>query len=343
MQFQRIKNLASHRVRILFTGGEPLMNWDCLISLAHDAITLGKKFGKAVELSLQTNGVLLDHSKLSLLKDLNFRIGVSLDGYDEVSNSLRIFRNGKNSFHSVCSKIGILNSSDISYGILSTITKKNINKIPEYVVWLEKMNCRALKFSWIYNQGRAREKTDLIPSASEGINLMKKLIKMIEGREITNLALVSLLYYLDTLLIFDRPYMCRRSPCGAITSVLSLDTNGDIYPCDCVTGIKDMRLGNILRDTINQIIHNETSSKLKSRSTESVSECKHCPWRLMCSSPCPARSYANHNNWFSLDKNECEISREFYPYLTERIAKSSILLNYWKRYSTSAKVIREIV
>jgi len=42
--------------------------------------------------------------------------------------------------------------------------------------------------------------------------------------------------------------MCLRSPCGAAREVVSINPNGDVYPCDGFKGVEEFKMGNILNE-----------------------------------------------------------------------------------------------
>ena len=80
-------------LRIQITGGEPLLNLD----LAEELKDFGKKTGRRLSLSLQTNATLIDAAIARRIKALGCAVGVSIDGIG-ASNCLRVFADGSDSF-----------------------------------------------------------------------------------------------------------------------------------------------------------------------------------------------------------------------------------------------------
>ena len=81
-----------------------------------------------VNVTIQTNGTLLDRAMLTTLKNLGIRVGVSLDGDAEATGRHRRYANGRNSFDAVADGLDLLRSPefrDCYGGILCTIDVEN--------------------------------------------------------------------------------------------------------------------------------------------------------------------------------------------------------------------------
>ena len=79
-------------LRIQFTGGEPLLRLDLMGAVA----AFGKRTGRKLVLSVQTNGTLLTPQTCLQLRAIQCGVGVSLDGMGD-ANSLRTFPDGTGS------------------------------------------------------------------------------------------------------------------------------------------------------------------------------------------------------------------------------------------------------
>ena len=115
-------------IRIVLHGGEPLLAG---VSLISDAVTLirehlSPKIG--VDLRLQTNGTLLDAALLDIMRALDIRIGVSLDGGSVHHDRHRKYADGRGSYKSVAHALRLLNLPayrDLFAGLLCTVDLKN--------------------------------------------------------------------------------------------------------------------------------------------------------------------------------------------------------------------------
>lgn len=107
---------------LIFFGGEPLLNF----KLIKHAVSYINRSGlkESFCYSITTNGTLVTREIAEFLKDHQFAILLSMDGYENEFN-YRKFRNGKPSVSKVLKNIDLLRSCDVSFEIRATITSDN--------------------------------------------------------------------------------------------------------------------------------------------------------------------------------------------------------------------------
>ncbi|RJO77715.1 FxsB family radical SAM/SPASM domain protein [Nocardia panacis] len=115
-------------VQLVFHGGEPLLAGHAELAFfaRHARETLGKHLG--VQLSMQTNGVLLDDEFLRLCAQWNIGIGVSLDGDATANDRHRRDRRGRGSHADVAAALARLSAPEYRHlygGLLCTIDVAN--------------------------------------------------------------------------------------------------------------------------------------------------------------------------------------------------------------------------
>ncbi|MFC7527808.1 FxsB family cyclophane-forming radical SAM/SPASM peptide maturase [Actinoplanes sp. GCM10030250] len=113
------------RVRVVLHGGEPLLyGRERLAELAGRA-RAAFPAGCAVEIGMQTNGVLLDEATVSMLVECDIKVGVSVDGVAVEHDRHRRLPDGRGSFAAVERGLAILRKRENvrSYaGLLCTIS-----------------------------------------------------------------------------------------------------------------------------------------------------------------------------------------------------------------------------
>lgn len=109
-------------VTLIFFGGEPLVKFD-IIQYTVNQIKEHYKDCK-YSFSITTNGTLLNKERVLFLRDNNFAVLVSMDGYDNDYNH-RHFRNGKSSVARVLRNIDILKDLRVPFEIRATLTSDN--------------------------------------------------------------------------------------------------------------------------------------------------------------------------------------------------------------------------
>lgn len=123
---------------IIFYGGEPLLNFEVLeyVVLRIQELSNIEPCIKNIDLSVVTNGLLLDEYKLKRLKELCVSIAISIDGCSEEANEQRIDIAGKPTFPKVIKVLDLAKKLETSIALSVTLTEKTIrdkNKILELI------------------------------------------------------------------------------------------------------------------------------------------------------------------------------------------------------------------
>lgn len=122
---------------IIFYGGEPLVNYDVLVHIAEKINRLRdiEKCIKHMEMSIVTNGLLLTEERALKLQELGVSIAISVDGFTEEANAMRVDVAGNNVFYKIlqtldmCKKIGVEVSLSVTLSEETIKDTKNILKL----------------------------------------------------------------------------------------------------------------------------------------------------------------------------------------------------------------------
>ncbi|NRQ33603.1 FxsB family radical SAM/SPASM domain protein [Nonomuraea sp. NN258] len=130
-----IQRIAEHAeqhklpaIEVILHGGEPLLAGPELISRLVRGVRSAVGAGTRVDVNLQTNGVRLDRSFLELMRSLEIRVGVSLDGDAEAHDRHRRFATGKGSHALVSESLRRLTAGpyhQLFSGLLCTVDIRN--------------------------------------------------------------------------------------------------------------------------------------------------------------------------------------------------------------------------
>lgn len=129
---QRIgEHARRHRlseVRVVLHGGEPLLVGPDRIADVATAVRGAVGPGTRVELSVQTNGLLLDPAMLDVLAEHRVRVGVSIDGDREANDRHRRHRDGRSSYDGLSRALALLDRPEYRHlygGLLCTVDVAN--------------------------------------------------------------------------------------------------------------------------------------------------------------------------------------------------------------------------
>lgn len=194
--------------RICFTGGEPFSRAD-FKELIKFAVDIG------IEVSIITNGTLINSDELDLIQSLNIKLNLSLDSITPLINDrLR----GKNVHSLVLNVLEECKKRKLNLQLYATISKKNLSQLDSLVVFAKKYGNR-IHFKEISTGGRLKDNNKLLLSPSE-----KEKLKNFENE--------------NTIAIDEK--------CWADGESIFMSSNGSLYLCNEIfVRQPNLKIGNI--------------------------------------------------------------------------------------------------
>lgn len=124
---------------IIFSGGEPLLNFKLLKRAIVYLRRKEKKEKRLVNISLLTNGLLLSQAKINFLLSQKVKIVVSLDGPKLVNDQNRIFANriNKSCFDKVMKNLMVAPNSQ--FGVSLVFNRRNFKTLPQNIAFLSSL------------------------------------------------------------------------------------------------------------------------------------------------------------------------------------------------------------
>jgi len=116
------------RIVVVLHGGEPLLAGPDVLERVVVAVRSAVPANTDVEVTIQTNGTLLDSRFLEIFHRHSVGVGVSLDGGGPIENRHRVYADGRESFHLVERALELLGRpehADVFTGVLCTIDLEN--------------------------------------------------------------------------------------------------------------------------------------------------------------------------------------------------------------------------
>lgn len=319
-----------------FHGGEPTMALADIRAVTEHAQRVYREAGKRLFLSIQTNGFYLSDAVCDFLADNNFAVRVSLDGTPEMHDEFRVDHRGRGSYRGVAAGIRRLQARGVAVHAVCVVHGGNVNRIVEMYESMAELDVASVRLIPVFQTGKAGEEDWLTGERyfTAYFEAVRHIIdKGRRGEKIVPLPnLVA--GEIGSLRSFRREYMCMRNPCGAGVNMITVDTNGDLYPCEEMVGKPEFIIGNLADTTIQAAI--DTSPvvrELRSRHVEEIEECSKCTWKQLCHGGCVHKSYTHFKR---LDRES-----EHCPYY-KRIYRELIWLEIkqpgsWDLLSTASK------
>jgi len=321
-------SLPNRRLHILFHGGEPLLNLDCIIEICNRVQAL--QTDKRITFAIQTNGTLLNDDTVTFLKEAQIRVGLSFDGCSEAHNRLRVDKLGKSVWKRIIKVISLLKKHDVQFGAISLLTKANAFEVDKIIDFFADTGIREFSFNHFVPAGRAATYLHEISLTTDELFAVGKTIlnKLVEHNSKVDkderIFERGMRFLARNIITRKRSYMCMRSPCGAGTSLLSFSPNGGIYPCDDFSGERRFLLGNIYEDELATLVKNSPIIALFEKCTvDSTSRCRDCIWRWICCGDCAARRYYTFGT-ITHQGPLCEYYRRIIPYVLELLVDNKL-------------------
>ncbi|MHA1676020.1 MAG: radical SAM protein [Candidatus Njordarchaeales archaeon] len=309
-----IKNV-DQKVYIAFIGGEPLLFRNKIDYFIRNISKVLKKRLNKVSFKIQSNGTLISREIVSWIKENNIRIGISLDGPEDIHDHIRRDMKNEGSYNSVVEGIRLLKLSKIEPFVITVITRYSYNKIDRIVELLNHLGIHYFRMNPILPIKKEHQNLALTPNQFfQSIQqLVASLIKLNKkGFKIKESNLENL--FVAFLGLTPRN-ICFRHPCGAGLDMLVFNYDGRIYPCDNLIS-NEFIIGNIGSTSgINELGSSEVIYKLISRVPPK--ECERCGLQYLCNGGCLARIWNEKKTINGKSSWYCEFYRRVAPYLFE--------------------------
>lgn len=319
---------------IAFHGGEPLMAMDIIKKTYNLVKTLDTKHGKFTKFICQTNGTLLNENNIPALKSIDVGVGVSIDGPREVHDRFRVYSNGKGTFDEVFAGMRLAKKMGLSPGCLATIYEPE-DFVKSFEFFIEN---DFTSFRLSMTQCFSGRPSKLSYPEDRNYRFAENFLKTVDMALEYNREHPGVLHFADldeilnNIVLKTRDYMCLRSPCGAANSIMCFTAEGDIYPCDCMTGEKNLKVANISdkRPLYKILSESEIINSFRERTVWNIPKCSSCVWRNFCGGGCAGRSYGSYKNVLR-ESSFCGFFKVIYEKLIWKLHDDGSLLNLISR------------
>jgi len=134
---------------VIFYGGEPLINFDVLEHIATRLNSLRKTENhlENLEMSVITNGLLLNEERLLKLKQLGIQIAISVDGFTEEANNMRVDVLGKPVFTRLLKVLDECKRLDVNVSLSVTLSEETIKSTEHIFELIKQYDIKGLGFN----------------------------------------------------------------------------------------------------------------------------------------------------------------------------------------------------
>ena len=270
----------STAVKFTLTGGEPLLNADCLAIARYI-----KEKGHYVD--LLTNATLIHDGNVEEVCEVFDMVTVSIDGSNgPLHESLR----GPHSYERAEKAIRLLVDHAMDTRVSMTVNRLNIHDVEAMAQKYGAM----LSYAPLFPAGNARDADDLSVTGAEYFEALRAA----HG--------VNPLSYCESAL--DGAQQCRNCKCAMGDSELSFSPTGDVYPCQLLH-YPEFLIGNIHEHSVSYLYgHSQVVERCRHLTVDNIEECSRCFLKYVCGGACRARAYHECGD-ISHSGNFCEYEK----------------------------------
>lgn len=300
-----------------FHGGEVLL-------VGHDLLEKGFNMVKKhpnTTIGIQTNGTLVDDRYIELFKKYDVKVGVSLDGPEDMHNRYRKNCGGNGTFDIIFNNIKKMKEAGIVVGALATVTDMSV-KQPERFYDFFSENEIPFSFNPCFTDPNLPSTYNVL-NMQEYIVFYKKMFDLWMGDEKNNLSISCFEKIMSAMCVKKRPYMevCTFIPDCSRTTV-AISPEGDFYRCLHYLMDRTNRIGNIAEDSLIKALGDE---RIRERWKHlKQKECKDCDIQDYCCGGCPYVAETGNGDIMT-KANTCEsqkaIVHYIYDFLKEKNGK----------------------
>lgn len=324
---EMIRINCGRRVKVLFHGGEPLLCYELIKRIIEYCENY---YYGLVDFYIQTNCVLLDDDAISYLASHDVKISISVDGNNAQNNACRILNSGQNSIGCIKKAMQSIANHNVAATALAVLNKNNYTDVEQIIDFFVKNGILSFSFNYFIKGGRGHNNSSLALNDEELFETTKKIINVLEGYHYKGIpANDRNVYFLVNMIATKKKrFMCANSPCGAGLNVIGITPNGDIYPCDDLSGHEYYKLGNIKESDIESILSVKMMDYFALCNLNNIDGCHECTIKDRCGAGCCSRKFYEEGDIYCVDPI-CGFYKKVVPYIENELLHKRINLDYY--------------
>jgi len=309
-----LKNFANfdgYLARVVFFGGEPFLNPEAIETVC-DFCERSPEMVRKPVFGVITNGTILTERLIRIIKDYHLTVTVSIDGPQEIHNSLRVYPDGRGSFDEIVSNVNSLKQLGVPVHYEATYTRVHqahqltMQGLAHYLESTHGFSSGVIVPAVIPEGGSV----DLEPALGDGLDDVDCLTSGDISRETVYIPLYSF------IMGEKLKYLC---PIGVTHFCVA--ANGDIYPCQLFLGDDRFCLGNVhglclLQESAQYL---RTMDMLSVYCKERNDTCGPCWAKNLCKG-CPGNMYLKSHE-VKIPNSFCQNSKRFLEELLWKLAE----------------------
>jgi uncharacterized protein len=283
---QHIDACADPVILFSWHGGEPTLLG---IDYFREIVSLQRKnqprHQKVVN-GIQTNGTLLDEDWCRFFAEEGFRVGISLDGPQEIHDLFRVTKRQGNTYREAMRGYELLQKHRIPCDILCVVHRDNVSHPLEVYRFFKKIGAQSISFLPLVEpqpQEESGVSSRSVPAEALG-HFLCTIFDEWKSRDIERIR-VEMFEEVARSAFGQEPALCIfRKTCGDVPVV---EHNGDFFSCDHFVDEKH-RVGNIQEGSLVHFLESPAQRDFGEAKWKALPRfCKSCEVLDLCYGGCP--------------------------------------------------------
>lgn len=312
-------------VSFAFQGGEPtLAGLDFFRSFV--ARVEERRDRQQVSWALQTNGYLIDGEWAAFFREHGFLIGVSVDAYRDLHDSMRPDAHGAATYARVMGGVRLLRETGVDVNVLSVLTSQMAAHPQRVFSFIKREGITHIQFIPCL-PGLDDEHDAFSLGPREFSSFYRRLFDL-WWRELGAGSYVSIWLFENIMQMALGQFPSQCGMLGRCAPQFVVESDGSVYPCDFYA-LDEYRVGDIRNDDLEAMATCEAMHAFLREPRRACSQCADCPFEGMCHRNCKRLNVAYY------DEGYCGL-REFLEYAypgLQRVARM-----FARRYRPSSDV-----
>lgn len=317
---KKVFSYAEGSASFIFQGGEPTLAgldfFGAVLAYQKEYNVNGVKVWNAI----QTNGYAVTEEWAKFFAENNFLVGLSLDGFKEAHDAVRVDSGGRGTYARVVKTAALFDACGVEYNILCVVDKMVARHPVKTYRALKKY--RYLQFIPCMDDFDGKKQAHSLTAEAYG-NFLKQTFDLYYADFIagTPVSVRTFDNYIG-MLMGRRPESCAMN--GVCGQYFLAEADGGIYPCDFYV-LDDWCLGNVNTDTFEQMAESERAVRFLKSSEYVDKKCRNCHWFRLCRGGCRRDREPFENGRPGLNRY-CESYQMFFEYALPSMRKMALTL-----------------
>lgn len=297
LEIKKTSDLPTRKT-IVFFGTEVLLNAELISDLAYYIREKEKEKNLFVELVLFTNGMIINEKIIRCLRDCNITPIISIDGWAELHDKARKYRNGVGTYAVINDNCKKLMSHNIRFGISTAVGEHNIDFLPDII-------------KHFYHEFKpiniGLNPMEISSKYSRDVFFEKYIQSGLEAFKIAREFGISIPQIMRRI----RPFVekkCRIKECPTCGGSIRVYPNGTVGTCShfVAEGNHCIDLETFKKNNLNEV---DVFTSWSQRTQFNFEKCKYCEAITLCGGGCVYNAYLQNGDIWTPDNRICTHSK----------------------------------